>query len=130
MRKINFGKFMDAKYPDDWDADAWLYVLRNGREILYVGISHDNIWNRWFGSSGRSHIITNIYGEQGGISSVGKYVMENMPTSREWIIEFWTTDDLYKYFKPEFHNAWQEAHFEKMMIRRRCPRFNVMLSNY
>jgi hypothetical protein len=126
MHKIKFGDFMEASYPDRYDQDAWLYVVRNGSNVLYVGVTRSGIHNRWFGS-GFSHMYYERFITQtwNGNSSIGSYVANNLPGSREWIIEFWTSNDLYKYFKPNRRDVWQEKQFEVMMIRKRKPVFNV-----
>ena len=51
MIEITFLDFYEYKY--DTEEFYQLYVMKNGLdEILYIGISSQNIWNRWFGWTG------------------------------------------------------------------------------
>jgi len=72
-----------------------LYVMHNGSgDVLYIGISSDSIWNRWFG--GRSHISVNkteIGGKLNvsvtGIDLIGEKIIDHLPESGEWKIQLW-----------------------------------------
>ena len=65
--------------------------MKNGlEEILYVGISTQSIWNRWFGWNG--HIMGNA-NYMIGESAVGKKVVNHLPDSWNWKIQLWTLDD-------------------------------------
>lgn len=33
-----------------------LYIVRDGDIVLYIGISKDNIYNRWFARTGPMHV--------------------------------------------------------------------------
>lgn len=51
MLEITFKEFYELSY----EGDAWheLYVVKNGLdEVLYVGITSQKIWDRWFGWNG------------------------------------------------------------------------------
>jgi integrase len=51
MIEITFKEFFEYKYQEDGFYE--LYVMQNGLgDTLYVGISSQNIWNRWFGWNG------------------------------------------------------------------------------
>jgi hypothetical protein len=51
MIEITFKDFYELNYRE---TEAYeLYVMKNGHdEVLYVGISSQNIWGRWFGWNG------------------------------------------------------------------------------
>ena len=89
MIEITFKDFYEYKYNEDGFHE--LYVMKNGFEdILYVGISNQNIWNRWFGWNG--HIMAGpnfMVGE----SSVGRKIVDHLPDSWDWKIQLWTLDD-------------------------------------
>ena len=47
MIELDFQQFHDQKYREQ---GYELYVLKNGLGgILYIGISKNDIWQRWFG---------------------------------------------------------------------------------
>jgi len=76
---------MSGEY-DSKDEVPELYVLKNEALVLYVGISTRNIWERWFGGFG-SHLVRNYYGEWFSTSDAGRAVLENMPASKDWMVE-------------------------------------------
>jgi hypothetical protein len=88
MIEITFNDFHDYNYPDE---GYELYVMKNGLgDVLYVGISENNIWGRWFSFGGHMiwdgrHII--------GQSSVGEKIADHMPDSLDWKIQLWLLDD-------------------------------------
>ena len=50
MIELSFEDFHEQNYDHQ---DYCLYVLKNGLgDILYIGISKNNIWERWFGWGG------------------------------------------------------------------------------
>jgi hypothetical protein len=65
-----------------------LYIVWRGKQALYVGISRDNIWSRWFAGA-RSHICINAGGHwiKGYSSPIGQAIIRNRPTSMRWKIE-------------------------------------------
>lgn len=68
-----------------------LYVVKNASEdVLYVGISVNDIWERWFGWGG--HILWDgniIYGE----SPIGIKIENHLPDSLKWKIQLWNLND-------------------------------------
>ena len=53
MIEIDFESFHNQDYAEEGYS---LYVIKNGLgNVLYVGISHLSIWERWFGWNG--HIL-------------------------------------------------------------------------
>ncbi len=89
MIEITFKDFYECKYSDD--APYELYVMKNGLgDALYIGISNQNIWDRWFGWNG--HIMATdkfMIGE----SPVGQKIVDHLPDSWNWKIQLWTLDD-------------------------------------
>ena len=125
MVSVPLEQFMDA----DFDCNDYeLYVLRGNSEILYVGISKANIWNRWFGGLGRMYQTAG--GQWKAKDPVGATVVENMPHSLNWTIELWTTDDLRNLFSKElerigFNPERCEVNtFEPWMILKLSPKLN------
>ena len=89
MIELSFREFFDYQYPNH---DFYeLYVMKNGLgETLYVGISKENIWNRWFGLRGHILVGTNyLIGE----SSVGRKIVDHLPESWNWKIQLWSLED-------------------------------------
>lgn len=56
MIEITFREFYELKYQED--ALHELYVVKNGLgDILYIGITSQTIWERWFGWNGHIHVL-------------------------------------------------------------------------
>ena len=76
MIELTFLEFHEQQYRDQ---QFCLYVVKNLHEdILYVGISVNNIWERWFGWGG--HVTWDgeiVYGE----SPVGVKSENHLPDS-------------------------------------------------
>jgi len=73
MIEITFKDFCEYRYHEDGFYE--LYVVKNGlEEILYVGISDQNIWNRWFGWN--DHIMGDA-SYMIGESTVGKKIVDH-----------------------------------------------------
>src|SRR4030095_4000896 len=89
MIEISFREFFEYTYHEDGFHE--LYVMNNGlNEILYVGISSENIWNRWVGSCGQIMVGTNYLS---GETWVGRKVVDYLPDSWDWKIQLWILDD-------------------------------------
>jgi len=88
MIEIDFESFHNQNYVEEgYD----LYVMKNGLgDVLYIGISNQNIWERWFGWNGHilwvDHVIE-------GNSAVGRKIVDHLPDSLKWKIQLWTLDD-------------------------------------
>jgi hypothetical protein len=101
--------------------------MKNGlSEILYVGISSQCIWNRWFGwnrhiMEGPSYLL--------GASTVGLKIVEHLPDSWEWKIQLWTLEDCVFYCKdllPSTRRKLNIEIIEPYMIQRLSPSLNVI----
>lgn len=88
MIELAFSQFYAQEYSDQ---NYQLYIVYNDHnEVLYVGISTKNIWERWFGYGG--HMVWDgkvIYGE----SPIGMKIEDHLPNSLNWKIQLWTLQD-------------------------------------
>ena len=124
MIEISFREFFDDKYPHDEFYE--LYIMKNGfQEILYVGISSENIWNRWFGWQGHILVGTNyLVGE----SSVGRKVVDHLPESWDWKIQLWTFEDCMEFCADQLNinGRYNIKWLEPLMIQRLRPSLNII----
>jgi hypothetical protein len=124
MIEITFREFYEYKYEEDGFHE--LYVMKNGLgEILYIGISNQNIWNRWFGM--RGHILDN--GKfMSGESLVGKNVVNHLPGSWSWKIQLWTLNDCIEFCKKDLspNGKYTIKYLEPLMIKRLKPALNTL----
>lgn len=126
MIEITFKEFYEYKYEEDGFHE--LYVMKNGfGETLYIGVSNQNIWNRWFGL--RGHILDNgkyLIGE----SPVGKNIVKHLPKAWEWKIQLWTLEDCIKFcsddLKPK--GKYNIKYLEPLMIQRLQPVLNILFN--
>lgn len=96
--RMSFRRFLDGKYHD---GNHNLYIIWKGKQALYVGISHDNIWYRWFKRSWQGHMSfmqkysgTLEGGEWVGHSPIGRVIATNLPKSLKWTVELRHYSDL------------------------------------
>ncbi len=123
MIEITFKDFYVYQYREEGFHE--LYIMKNGlEEILYIGISNQNIWNRWFGWNG--HIMQGpnyLVGE----SAVGRKVVDNLPDSWGWKIQLWTLDDCVEFCTDELLHS-KDKYTIKMlgpiMIQKLHPSLN------
>src|SRR5690349_5689608 len=88
MIELDFESFHNQEYAEDGYS---LYVVKNGLgNVLYVGISHLNIWERWFGWSGHILWVDQVIE---GHSHVGEKIVDHLPDSLQWKIQLWTLED-------------------------------------
>jgi hypothetical protein len=123
MIELTFRDFFIYKYPSEEYYE--LYVMKNGlEEILYVGISSQNVWNRWFGPLG--HILLNSRSVM-GMSSVGQKIENHMPDSWGWKIQLWTLDDCVAFCADEINprGEYTVKFLEPIMIQKLRPSLNV-----
>jgi hypothetical protein len=86
MREMRFAEFRDGKWQETDDSGYGLYVIKNERGIIYVGISNSGVWDRWFASN-RSHIPSNIYSQRYAVTDVGFAIMDRRPQSDDSMSE-------------------------------------------
>ena len=124
MIEITFRKFFEYKYHEDDFHE--LYIMKNGLgEILYIGISSENIWNRWFGWRGHIMVGTNyLVGE----SSVGRKVVDHLPDSWNWKIQLWTLEDCKEFCADDLNpnGRYTIKWLEPLMIQKLRPALNVI----
>lgn len=122
MVEITFREFFEYRYRDDEFFE--LYVMKNGLdENLYVGISSQNVWNRWFGWSG--HITVGdkfLVGE----SEIGRKVVDHLPNSWGWKIQLWTLDDCVEFCADALNplGRYNIKLLEPMVIQKLRPSLN------
>ena len=88
MIEIDFESFHNKDYLEEgYD----LYVVKNGLgDVLYVGISNQSIWERWFGWNGHMLWVDQVIE---GNSAVGQKIVDHLPHSLKWKIQLWTLED-------------------------------------
>jgi hypothetical protein len=123
MVEISFLEFHEQQYPAD---PFCLYVMNNGvGDVLYIGISTNSVWERWFAAGG--HITWNskiIYGE----SPIGVKIENHLPESLQWKIQLWTLNDCLEFCRDELPTEIPEItihQIESAMIRKLSPALNV-----
>lgn len=123
MIEITFKDFYEYQYREEVFHE--LYIMKNGlEETLYIGISNQNIWNRWFGWNG--HIMEGpnyLVGE----SAVGRKVVDNLPDSLGWKIQLWTLDDCVEFCTSELLHSKDKytiKMLEPIMIQKLRPSLN------
>src|ERR1051325_5832343 len=122
MIEIAFRELFDYQYPNEQFYE--LYVSKNGLgEVLYVGISSQNIWNRWFGlnghlSAGPRFMI--------GVSPVGQKIVDHLPDSWSWKIQLWSLEDCCKFCVDELNpqSSYTIKLLEPIMIQKLSPILN------
>jgi hypothetical protein len=122
MIELDFIQFHEQKYREN---RFELYVLKNELgDILYIGISKRDIWERWFGWGG--HMTWDgkvIYGE----SLIGVKIENHLPQSLNWKIELWTLEDCVKFCREELPSNANEItihNVEPIMIQKLSPALN------
>jgi hypothetical protein len=87
LKALNFSEFYKGDYADE---GYELYLVKDvNQKVMYIGISRDSIWHRWFGG-GPSHMDTNSAGKVYGKSYIGEVIERRFPSSWDWVVELWT----------------------------------------
>jgi hypothetical protein len=98
MIEMNFETFHNGEYQDD---GYELYMIKNGfGDLLYIGISQRDIWERWFGFGG--HILWSGNNATGN-SAIGQRIVDHLPNSLNWKISLWSVDNCVTFCKNDFH---------------------------
>ena len=124
MIEITFREFFEYEYPHDEFYE--LYIMKNGlEEILYIGISSENIWNRWFGSRPHIRVGTNY---SVGETSVGQKVVDHLPNSWDWKIQLWTLEDCSEFCAEKLNpnGIYDIKWLEPFMIQKLRPSLNII----
>lgn len=126
MKSLRFSDFFRGEFAD---VGFELYLLKDTYEtVLYIGISRDSIWHRWFGG-GTSHMDTDAAGKICGRSHIGEVIEQCFPASWDWIIELWTREDCLKACRAELPGRDMDkleiATIEPFMIVKFTPLYNL-----
>jgi hypothetical protein len=98
MRNLKFSEFYAGTYSDE---GFELYVVKDSdAHVMYVGISHKPIWDRWF-TGVASHMGITPKGKLFGISHIGSVIERRLPKSMDWTIELWTKKDCFNFLEKE-----------------------------
>jgi len=123
MVEISFLEFHEQQYPPD---PFCLYVMKNGSgDVLYIGISTINVWERWFAWGG--HMTWDgdvIYGE----SPIGVKIENHLPDSLNWKIQLWGLGDCLEFCRSELPHDTSRLtiqDIEPIMIKSLSPALNV-----
>jgi len=93
MKELKFSEFYQGQFSDD---GYELYIVKDiEKNVMYIGISRDSIWHRWFGGS-ISHMNSHATGKVYGKSYIGEVIERRLPSSWDWLIELWTKEDCLK----------------------------------
>ena len=122
MIELTFQEFHEQQYDDN---RYCLYVMKNGLgDVLYVGISTSDIWERWFGWGG--HMLWDgnvIYGE----SPIGVKIEDHLPDSLKWNIQLWNLKDCLEFCREDLPTDISTItihDIEPIMIRKLSPALN------
>ena len=123
MIELTFQEFHEQHYQEQ---QFCLYVVKNARmAILYVGISTNDVWERWFGWGG--HMTWDgdvIYGE----SPIGVKIQNHLPDSLNWKFQLWTLNECIEFCGKELRSDISEVtihEIEPIMIRKLSPALNL-----
>lgn len=128
MIELSFIQFNEQQYLEK---GYKLYRLKNGLgDILYIGISTTNIWERWFGWGGHLTWDGNvIYGE----SPVGVKIENHLPDSLNWKIQLWTLKDCIRFCRKELPGDTSRVtirDIEPIIIQKLSPALNATYNLY
>jgi hypothetical protein len=124
MIEITFKEFYEYEYSREEDYE--LYIMKNGLgETLYVGISSQNLWSRWFGRNGHISVGPRYLI---GVSSVGCKVVDHLPDSWDWKIQLWTFENCVNLCADELNSKGRYSikWLEPIMIQKLRPSLNVI----
>jgi len=126
MKTLKFSEFYKGHFADD---GFELYLVKDtAGKAMYIGISRDAIWHRWFGG-GPSHMDTSPAGNLYGKSYIGEVIERRFPGSWDWIIELWTKEECLSYCKNDFSGRdlakIKIESIEPYMIAKFGPLYNV-----
>jgi hypothetical protein len=123
MIELTFQEFHQQHYEEQ---QFCLYVVKNASmDILYVGISTRDVWERWFGWGG--HMTWDdkvIYGE----SPIGVKIENHLPDSLNWKFQLWTLKECIEFCRKELSSDLSEVtihEIEPIMIRKLSPALNL-----
>lgn len=127
MNALKFSEF----YKDSFEDIGYeLYFVKDtDSKAMYIGISRNSIWHRWFGG-GASHMDIIASGKLFGTSNIGRVIERRIPSSWDWMIELWTKEDclreLDEMLEGRNTNRINIETLEPFMINKFMPLYNVM----
>jgi len=130
MKALSFSEFYKGNYID---LGYELYLVKdlNGN-VMYIGISRDSIWHRWF-EGGTGHMLVDSNGKIHGQSYIGEVIERRFPNSWNWVIGLWTKDDCIKACSEYFENSKKSKieieMIEPYMIKKYEPLYNIAHGN-
>jgi hypothetical protein len=123
MIELAFSEFHEQRYREQ---QYCLYVVKNGSgDVLYVGISKNDVWERWFGWGGHFTWDGDVLS---GESPVGVKIENHLPDSLKWKIQLWNLEDCLEFCSDDFPADLSEVtidYLEPIMIRKLFPILNA-----
>jgi hypothetical protein len=118
--------FQDFRNQNFLDEGFELYIMKSGLgDVLYIGITDQNVWTRWFGWNG--HLVWD--GERmEGQSAVGQKIEDHLPDSLDWKIQLWTIKDCVAFLQEDLPSTRRSPDIkfvEPYMIRKLAPLLNA-----
>jgi hypothetical protein len=127
MKTLTFTDFYKGEFED---IGYELYFVKDSDyKGMYIGISRNSIWHRWFGG-GASHMEINTSEKLFGTSIIGQVIERRFPSSWNWIIELWTKEDCLRVLGEELEGKNTSRinieTLEPYMISKFEPLYNVL----
>jgi hypothetical protein len=127
MKALTFAEFHKGDFED---IGYQLYFVKDTKsKAMYIGISQNSIWQRWFGGV-TSHMDITASGQLYGTSNIGQVIERRFPSSWDWTIELWTKEDCLSVLDREFDGKNMERinieTLESYMIKKFKPLYNVL----
>ena len=99
---MTFKEFAKGEWCDNNKGCEYsLYMVKDGNDALYIGISHDHIYNRWF-NPGRAHMPGLRYKiSDWCFSTIGRRIADNRPESEQYTIGLFTLDEVRELLQTE-----------------------------
>lgn len=124
MIELTLHNFRQQNYEDTENIYCLYVVKTDLDDVLYVGISEVDVWERWFGWGG--HMLWDgnvIYGS----STIGTKIERHIPESLSWKIQLWTLNDCIKFLGKAIppRNDRTIKSIEPLMIKKLSPALNV-----
>jgi hypothetical protein len=99
-----------------------LYIIWMKKQALYVGISRNNIWHRWFGQRDSHIYMIDDQWIKDYSSPIGSVIVYNRPASLKWKIEL-------QHYRTYLFDE-NLAEVEKGLIHKLRPLFNTTYLPY
>jgi hypothetical protein len=121
-----FPEYGTKQMPYSFEYHFTIYVVREGEEVFYVGKWEDDCFARL-----RTHLGHEIRGRRSK-SSLGEFVLRDLPESREWYVELYTNEETKKLVEKRFYegfHSWPTQYAEMAMIKTLRPYLNISLNS-